>query len=161
MHTSDAVLLRGAHVSEAPVLATLSRLHVEHGLRWRWTPARVRASIKDRETMVLLATIDGDIAGFAIMRFGDTDAHLHLLAVSPERRRAGIGSALIRWLETSCRTAGIQRIRVELREENDVARTFYERMSFRRMGRIAGYYDGREAALVFCKHLTAPSAPPL
>ena len=160
MHTSDTLLMRGAHVSEARTLATLSRLHVEYGLRWRWTPARVRASIKDRETMVLLGTIEGDIVGFAIMRFGDSDAHLHLLAVSPERRRHGIGRALIQWLETSCRTAGMQRIRVEVRERNDIACAFYERLEFRREGRIAGYYDGREAALVYCKSLSRAEISP-
>lgn len=154
MHANGTTILRPAHTSEAAAMATMSRLHIEYGLRWRWTPARVRSSIRDRETMVLVASVDGDVAGFAIMRFGDTEAHLHLLAVSPAHRRLGLGRALLDWLEVSCRTAGIQRIRVELREHNGAAREFYSSLGFRRIGRIPGYYDRQEAALVLSKRLT-------
>lgn len=91
--------------------------------------------------------------GFAIMRFGDADAHLHLLAVASKHRRAGIGAMLLRWLETSCRNAGIRRIRAELRESNHGALGFYETLGFRRIGRIPGYYDRHEAALVLNKRL--------
>lgn len=154
MHANDTTILRPAHVSEAATLASLSRLHIEYGLRWRWTPARVRSSIKDAETMVLVASVEGDVAGFAIMRFGDAAAHLHLLAVAPAHRRAGIGKALIQWLEKSCRTAGMRHVRVELREQNDVARRFYADLGYRRVGHIRGYYDGRESALVLCKRLS-------
>ena len=134
----------------------MSRLHIEYGLRWRWTPGRVKRSIADAETVVLVATIDGDIVGFAIMKFGDVEAHLHLLAVDPRERRTGIGNALIRWLEKSCDTAGIRQIRLEVRAGNDGACRFYESLGYRRYGRVAGYYDRREAAVVFGKRLIAP-----
>ena len=132
----------------------MSRLLVEHGLRWRWTAARVKRSIKDRETMVLVASIDGVLTGFAIMKFRDEASHLFLLAVEPRFQRTGIGSALLAWLEKSCRTAGMRHIRVELRTNNSKARTFYERAGFRFVGQVAGYYDNREAAFVMVKTLT-------
>ncbi len=153
MRTKDTILLRAAHAAEAGEIATMSRLHIEHGLRWRWTPSKVRSSIKDPDTMTLVASMSGDLVGFAIMRFGDADAHLHLLAVAGKHRRVGVGSMLLRWLEKSCRNAGIRRIRAELRESNEVARSFYETLGFRRIGRIPGYYDQREAALVLNKRL--------
>ena len=153
MRTNDTTILRPAHLSEATTIAAMSRLHVEYGLRWRWTPQRVKSMIKDRDTMALVATAAGEIAGFAIMRFGDTDAHLYLLAVAPKSRRAGIGRALLGWLEKSCDTAGIRRIRVELRESNDGALAFYRRLRYWRIGEIRGYYDGRESAVVLMKTL--------
>lgn len=145
--------MRQAHVSEAARIASLSRLHVEHGLRWRWTPDRVKRSISDRETVVLLATLQGEIVGFAIMKFGDLEAHLHLLAVAPKQRRLGIGRAMIAWLEKSCHTAGMQHIRLEVRAGNEPARAFYERLGYRKLGHIRAYYDRRETALVFGKRL--------
>lgn len=152
MLSKATVSLRRAHSSEAGAIARMSRLQVEHGLRWRWTPERVRQSIADVETIVLVASAEGDIAGFAIMKFEDLDAHLHLLAVDPPYRRTGIATALIVWLEKTCRTAGVRRIRLEVRVANLSARRFYERRGYTILGQIPEYYDRRETALVFSKN---------
>src|SRR5690606_20819318 len=125
MRAESRLRFRAAHRSEAAAIAEMSRLHIEHGLRWRWTPARVRKQIDDPETMVLVASLDGELAGFAIMQFGELDAHLFLLAVAPHLRRTGIGRSLLEWLEKSCRTAGIRNIRLEVRWGNRAARFFY------------------------------------
>lgn len=134
-------------------MAALSRLHVEHGLRWRWTPSRVRQQIDDPDTMALVASMDGQMAGFAIMHFGDLRAHLVLLAVEPRFRKSGIGSALLDWLEASCVTAGILDIRLEVRAGNQLAQRFYRKRGFKLTNRIQGYYDRREAAVVMLKKL--------
>lgn len=154
MRAESRLRFRAAHRSEAAAIAGMSRLHVEHGLRWRWTPARVRKQIDDPETMVLVASLEGELAGFAIMRFGDLDAHLFLLAVAPQRRRNGIGRALLTWLEKSCRTAGIRNIRLEVRWGNRQARNFYLDNGYRILGQVAGYYDRREAAVLMGKSLS-------
>ena len=158
MNIDESLVLRAAHVSEAGAIATMSRLQVEYGLNWRWTPARVRKQIRDKETMVLVASIGGIIQGFAIMKFLDDDAHLFLLAVQPKVRGRGIGRALVEWLEKSCRTAGIQRIRLEVRASNEAARRFYERLDYRFISQVAGYYDKREAAAIMVKSLVVEPA---
>ncbi len=153
MNVDESLVLRAAHVSEASAIASMSRLLVEHGLNWRWTPSRVRRSITDKETMVLVASVDGRLSGFAIMKFRDEESHLFLLAVAPKMQRAGVGRALLGWLEKSCRTAGMRHIRVEVRAGNRQARKFYERFGFRFIGQVAGYYDRRESAIVMVKTL--------
>ncbi len=153
MNINESLVLRAAHRSEAKALAAISRLQVEYGLRWRWTPARIRDCIRDRETTVLVASIDGVVEGFAIMKFREADAHLLLLAVQPGARQSGIGHAMLEWLEKSSRTAGIRSIRLEVRASNAPARRFYEKMHYRFLGQIAGYYDQREAATMMAKSL--------
>jgi ribosomal-protein-alanine N-acetyltransferase len=153
MNIDESLVLRAAHVSEARPIASMSRLLVEHGLNWRWTPARVKKSIKDKETMVLVASIDGSMSGFAIMKFRDEESHLFLLAVATKMQRMGIGRTLLAWLEKSCRTAGMRQIRVEVRANNRNARKFYERSGYRFIGQVAGYYDKREPAVVMVKTL--------
>ena len=153
MNIEESLVLRAAHRSEASAIATISRLQVEYGLRWRWTPARIRGCIKDTETMVLVASVNGVIEGFAIMKFLDDDAHLLLLAVQPKSRQTGIGRAMVAWLEKSCHTAGIQRIRLEVRASNEAARRFYEKLGFGFVGQVAAYYEKREAAVVMGKSL--------
>lgn len=103
--------------------------------------------------MVLIASRDGVIAGFGIMRFGDDQAHLFLLAVQPEFRRAGIGRSMMQWLEKSCRTAGIQAVRLEVRASNRGAMQFYRNLGYRFLGKVAGYYDRCEPAAIMAKSL--------
>ena len=153
MNIEESLVLRAAHRSEASTIATISRLQVEYGLRWRWTPPRIRKCIDDKETMVLVASVDGVVEGFAIMRFHDDDAHLLLLAVQPKARKSGIGRALVDWLEKSCRTAGIRRVRLEVRVSNEAARRFYEALGYRLVSQVGAYYDKREAATIMVKHL--------
>ena len=153
MNVDESLILRAAHVSEARAIASMSRLLVEHGLNWRWTTARVKKSIKDKETMVLVASVDGLMSGFAIMKFRDEESHLFLLAVATRMQRTGIGRELLAWLEKSCRTAGMRQIRVEVRANNYSARKFYERSGYRFIGQVAGYYDKRESAVVMVKTL--------
>jgi len=104
--------------------------------------------------MVLVASVGGVIEGFAIMKFHDDDAHLFLLAVQPKARRSGIGKALVEWLEKSCRTAGIKRIRLEVRATNHEARHFYEHLGYQFVSEVSGYYEHREAAIVMARSLT-------
>ena len=157
LHSYDyrdtTLILRAAHVTDAGAIASMSRLLVEHGLRWRWTRSRVKRSIRDKETMVLVANDEGALAGFAIMKFRDDESHLLLLAVESRRQRKGIGKAMLDWLEESCKTAGIHNIRVELRANNHAARKFYENMGFNFVGEVAGYYDRKETATVMVKSL--------
>ena len=155
MNVDESLVLRAAHPSDASRIASMSRLLVEHGLTWRWTTARVKRAIRDRETMVLAADVDGSFSGFAIMKFRDEESHLFLLAVAPRHQRTGVGHALMAWLEKSCRTAGIRRIRAEVRATNEPALCFYEGLGFRVIREVPGYYDDREAALVMVNTLIA------
>src|SRR3989304_323610 len=142
--TSSELSLRLARPAEATAIADLSRDLIESGLRWRWTPARVAASIRAPDVNVLVAYIHGNMVGFAIMRYGDDDAHLDLLAVAPPYRRAGVGRRLIEWLEKCAVVAGICSVTLEVRERNEGARLFYERMGYRTVRHLPGYYQGLE-----------------
>lgn len=139
--------------AEARRIAELSRDAIEDGLAWRWTPPRVLRSIQDRSTNVAVAREDGRLIGFAIMHYGEREAHVLLLAVQASRRRAGIGSALLSWLEVTARTAGIGWIRLEARSRNTVARAFYRKHGFKEIGLLAGWYEGVEDGVRLIKPL--------
>ena len=149
--------LRLARLKDAPIIANLSRDLIEHGLRWRWTTARVQESIQAPDVNVLVACVEENIAGFAIMRYGDDVAHLDLLAVAPAYRRAGIGRRLLEWLEECAMVAGIFKVGLELRAGNKDAQMFYERMGYYTLGQVPGYYQGVEAAIRMGRDLTRRS----
>jgi ribosomal protein S18 acetylase RimI-like enzyme len=145
--TIPELSLRLAKPKDAAAIASLSRDAIEYGLQWRWTPTRVAASIHASNVNVLLACVHGNIAGFAIMRYGDDIAHLDLLAVAPPYRRAGVGRQLLEWLEECAVVAGIFNVALEVRAGNEGAQFFYKRMGYRTLLHLPGYYQGVEAAL--------------
>jgi ribosomal-protein-alanine N-acetyltransferase len=154
--------IRLATPADAQAIGAMSRDLIEHGFRWRWTPARIRRCLVDTATNVAVATAgDGErIAGFAIMRYADDEAHLVLLGVDPALRRRGIASALIAWHETAALTAGIGVAYVEARAANDAARALYRSLGYHEVQRVRGYYEGVESAVRLAKDLWAsPSAP--
>jgi ribosomal-protein-alanine N-acetyltransferase len=145
--TGSDLSLRLARPADATTIANLSRDLIEYGLRWRWTPMRVAASIRAPDVNVLVACIHDKIVGFAIMRYGDDVAHLDLFAVAPLYRRAGVGRQLLEWLEKCAVVAGIFTVTLEVRARNEGAQLFYKRMGYRTVAHLPGYYQGIEAAL--------------
>ncbi len=145
--TSGDLSLRLARPAEARTIAILSRDLIEYGLQWRWTPERVAASIRAPNVNVLVAWVHNRIVGFAIMRYGNDDAHLDLLAVTLPYRRAGIGRRLLEWLEQCAVEAGIFNVTLEVRAGNEAAQLFYKRIGYSALSQIPGYYQGTEAAL--------------
>jgi len=145
--TNSELLLQLARPADATTIAKLSRDLIENGLQWRWTPKRVTASIRAPDVNVVVARIQENIAGFAIMRYGDDDAHLDLLAVASPYRRAGVGRQLLEWLEKCAVIAGIFKVALEVRAGNEGAQLFYKSMGYRTLLQLPGYYQGVEAAL--------------
>lgn len=143
---------------DAMAIASLSRRVIEHGLQWRWTPPRLLDSMADAETNVVVARRGTDLLGFAVMRYGDDEAHLLLLATQPRCRRQGVGSTLLAWLESTLMVAGIRTIKLETRSGNAGAHAFYRHHGFVEHDRRSGYYQGVEDAVRYIKQLGLPSA---
>jgi ribosomal-protein-alanine acetyltransferase len=150
---SELAYLGLARSSDAREIAEMSRDLIEQGLTWSWTPARVQHFITGAESSVIVARRERHVAAFTIMHFGDDVAHLNLLAVAPEHRRQGLASQLMDWLTTTAIEAGVFRINLEVRTQNEAARSFYERLGFAQLGVVQGYYQGREAALRMSRRL--------
>ena len=155
--TSFELSLRLARQADATAIANLSRDLIEYDLRWRWTPKRVAASIRASDVNVLVACVRENIAGFAIMRYGDDTAHLDLLAVAPPYRRVGVGRQLLEWLEKCAVVAGIFSVSLEVRAANEGAQLFYQRMGYRTLVELPGYYQGVEAAIRMGRDLSCRS----
>jgi ribosomal-protein-alanine N-acetyltransferase len=143
---------------EAPQLAAMSRRLVEAGLDPSWTVDRIDRHIRHEDSVVVTARVKNQLAGFAIMQYGDTTAHLNLLAVEATMRRLGVGRRLVRWLEESAVVAGTFTISLELRADNGVAERFYDALGYREVGRIRGYYQRVEDAIRMRRELSVPSA---
>ena len=154
------IVLELARFADAGIIAMMSRALIEMGLRWTWTPQRVAREIRDRNTNVLVARAGSRVAGFAIMRYGDSRAHLNLLAVDPRYRRQGLGRRMIQWLEETALVAGVAEIALEVRANNPGARRFYAALGYVETGMLHGYYCGVETAVAMKRSLAPSSAMP-
>ncbi|HEU4486421.1 MAG TPA: GNAT family N-acetyltransferase [Povalibacter sp.] len=151
------VVLGPARIGDAPAIANMSRMLIEPGLPWRWTPRRVAAHMKERENLVVVARQDATLVGFAMAQFDTQSVHLTLIGVSAERKRSGIGRQLIAWVEDSAIIAGLFRVNLEVRAGNFDARRFYAALGYRETGSVPGYYSGIEDAIRLTRDLRVTS----
>lgn len=156
--TSIDIPIELARRSDVDAIARGSRDLIEDGLPWSWTPARVAASLGKPTALVVVARAPAAIVGFAVMRYGDDEAHLDLLGVHHGYRRAGLGRRLVEWLEKPALVAGIASVVLEVRASKHGAQAFYERLGYRELGRVAGYYQDRESAVRMGRTLGCQSA---
>ena len=156
MRGADDVVIGYARMADADAISLLSRDAIEHGLGWTYRPDRIARYLRDTDVVVLGARTQRQLAGFAIMHFGDERAHLVLLAVAAAVRRRGIGRRMLAWLTESAQVAGVMSIHVELRAQNHAAHALYRTAGFAESLRIPGYYSGRETAVRMLRLLRSP-----
>ena len=149
--------LRLARRRDARRIANLSRDLIETGLGWSWTPKRVERAISDSENLALVAETRIEIVGFGLMEFHTNHAHLTLFAVREAHQRRGLGTRMLEWMTESARTAGCDRIVLEVRSTNEGAQWFYERAGYAAEKTLPGYYDGKEAAVRMVNDLIDPA----
>ncbi len=135
-------------LSDSDRIGRLSQELIEKGLwGWSWNPYQVAKRIHNPNAFVLTARSNGQMVGFAIMKYGKKIANLELLAVMPEYQRTGIGNCLVRYLEHSALIFKISVVFVEVRASNENARSFYQSLGFRTLDFLPRYYSGTETAV--------------
>jgi ribosomal-protein-alanine N-acetyltransferase len=103
-----------------------------------------------------VAEDEGKHIGFIIARQA-TRRHGHIITldVREDRRRQGIGTALLRTAEDWLHGEGVTRVRLETAVDNPAAVAFWEKNSFVTVGVLPGYYLGRVDAYRMEKELKA------
>ena len=103
----------------------------------------------------LAATSEEELVGYLVCSRYDTVWHVMNIAVDPDRRRRGIGTALIAALLEQ--VGPDAQVTLEVRRSNGGAQRLYERFGFRSAGVRPRYYaDNGEDAVIMWR--TAPPA---
>jgi predicted N-acetyltransferase YhbS len=126
--------IRLAQLDDAAALAALNREFNEAAM----TPNQIAACLRSgrRTEVVLVAAVDGDVAGFACMQllrsmcYERPWAELTELYVRGAHRRRGIGRALVQEGERLARKKGTQEIVVRTGGNNIPGKRFYQAMSY-------------------------------
>lgn len=104
---------------------------------------------------------DGEIRGYAMVLFsrGTSLARLYSIAVDPDRRGRGLGTALLRAAEEAARARNAAYMRLEVRVDDPATRRLYEREGYRKFAVQHHYYDDDVDAIRMEKSL-APRPDP-
>jgi ribosomal-protein-alanine N-acetyltransferase len=101
-------------------------------------------------------SVDTLVAGYGILSMGAGEAHVLNLCIDPAFRSRGLGRHLLRRLLDIARWNGAERVFLEVRPSNPLAKTLYESIGFSEIGRRPRYYparNGREDAIVMVLEL--------
>ncbi|RQG94111.1 ribosomal protein S18-alanine N-acetyltransferase [Natrarchaeobius chitinivorans] len=105
----------------------------------------------------LVAEYEGDVVGYAIAdvsrNFGRRLGHLKDIAVHPDRRGVGVGSALLTRAIAVVTAQGADSVKLEVRRSNDRAKRLYREFGFEPLRRVSGYYEDGEDAIVMLNKL--------
>ena len=85
--------------------------------------------------------------GCMISRIVEDRLDLASLAIHPDYRRRGIGSALLTYTITHMKKQGINHIELEVRKTNASAIAFWQKLGFVLFGSLPGFYEDGEDAL--------------
>jgi ribosomal-protein-alanine N-acetyltransferase len=114
------------------------------------------ARLMEAPSGVLLVAEDatGQVQGFAAAQRVADEAELQNLAVDPERRRHGVGQALLDGVHCQLRAVGTRRVYLEVRPSNESALALYHFCGYTIVARRKDYYAAPpEDALVLSTSL--------
>jgi ribosomal-protein-alanine N-acetyltransferase len=147
------VQVRGMRVEDLDAVSALENLSYE----FPWSAGIFGDCLKAGHPCWVLC-VDGVVAGYGILSTGAGEAHVLNLCIGPAYRGRGLGRHLLGRLLDIARWNGAERIFLEVRPSNPLAKALYESVGFREIGRRPRYYParhGREDAIVMALDIAA------
>jgi [ribosomal protein S18]-alanine N-acetyltransferase len=126
-----------------------------------WTREMYAWELQNRSVchIYVVRTPEYRVAGFCAFWLVFDEIHINNIAIRPEWRGQGIGTALLHQILAVGRRLGARRATLEVRASNEAARRLYERLGFYVAGTRRNYYTAPvEDALILWRDETAAPA---
>jgi ribosomal-protein-alanine N-acetyltransferase len=149
---SGSVALRPAQEHD---LDALVRLEQEAFASDQMERRAFRYALRSPTISMLVAANESGLLGYIHVqrRRNSRIAHLTSVAVSRDATGKGLGRRLLEAAERDAQNHGCDRMRLEVRADNKLARGLYEGLGYRLFTTVADYYEDGEEALRFEKAL--------
>lgn len=113
----------------------------------QWSERSWLGELMGEGRTVLIARAHQPVGVITLRTTGEL-ADLHRLAVAPVHRRHGVGTALVRSALESARHLGARAVILEVRNTNDAAIMFYQKLGFEQLAARQNYYGPGQHALI-------------
>jgi ribosomal-protein-alanine N-acetyltransferase len=131
--------IRRARLDDLPAILRIERKSFAHDA-WDRDQFLDYFAQSDR-SLVLTATINGIVVGYAVGFHGQTRAEIHSVAVATTHRGHGVATALLERVIGLLRKRGFRTVSLNVRMENRAAIELYRRLGFQRVRRVNRYYE--------------------
>ncbi len=124
----------------------------EHSFSSPWSRESLEAEFRNPLNLVTIIRLSSAtaITGYSLTRLLPPEAELLRIAIQPEARGAGAGSALLKALLQHLATLKMTKVYLEVSAKNRSALSLYRKAGFVLTGQRSGYYDnGSSDALTF------------
>jgi ribosomal-protein-alanine acetyltransferase len=140
------ISIRPVQASDLPRILAIERSGFG---QWAWDRNLFAEYARTCGGLFLVAEEGGKVIGYGIACLLRSGASLESIAVAPAARGKGAADALMNSLLRRLRRRGVPRLSLMVKITNLRAIAFYERFRFRRIRRVARYYEDNEDALLF------------
>jgi len=117
-----------------------------------WSFENLESELKAENREYIVAKDGKEIVGFAGIIISLDDAEITNIVTKKDRRREGIGNALLNELIRISKEKGKDNLSLEVNEENEYAIRLYEKNGFQVLGRRKKYYNNTNDALIMTKY---------
>lgn len=137
------VVVRPAKLFDMPEIVRIERV----SFREQYPRGVFLIFLENNPDTFLVAEYNGKVIGYVMAYLRpDLEGHVMSIAVDPDYRGRGIGSALLSEVIERLAARGAKWIGLEVRVSNENAIKLYERFGFKKIKRVIGYYsDGEDA----------------
>lgn len=111
-----------------------------------WTQSMFLDCLKEHY-ISLVVLLNQKIIGYVIATMTGDEAEILNISLSKEQQEKGIGRYLLSHLLGILQQRNIEKVFLEVRVSNHVARKLYERLGFRSINVRQGYYQGEDAVV--------------
>ena len=137
---SQVVQIRWIIRSDMPSILDIESKSFE----FPWNEEDFIKSLRQRDTIGMVAEIGDEVAGFMVYELHKTRIHVVSFAVEPCFRRSGVGAAMIEKLRSKLHYQRRNRILLEVRETNLAAQLFFRSQGFRAISVLKKFYEQSE-----------------
>ena len=113
-----------------------------------FTKQQIACLLTDSDSVILVSRVKGEIVGFVIGKTyidkKPASGQILTIDVSPKHRRKGIGERLLHEIEKTFKDKSVKICHLEVRENNFVALSLYQKLGYKKVGRLEKYYGNAD-----------------